>query len=122
VYHISHRVAVMYRGRIVELNTAAHVYAAPRHPYTKILLASRPVSVIDGVAPLPAAPVNGSGAALLSGGGGCPFAARCPAVMAICSQMEPPPTPVEGGFVRCHLHGAMAEHPTSVAPAHAGAE
>jgi peptide/nickel transport system ATP-binding protein len=124
VYHISHRVAVMYRGQIVELNTAAQVYAAPRHPYTKILLASRPVSVIDSVAPPAAAvPVNGNGSTLLgSGGGGCPFAARCPAVMPICKEMDPPATPVEGGFVRCHLYGTAAEQPSSLATAQAGAE
>ncbi len=123
VYHISHRVAVMYRGQIVELNTAAQVYAAPRHPYTRILLASRPVSVIDSVAPpAAAAPVNGNGSTLVGSGGGCPFAARCPAVMPICKEIEPPATPVEGGFVRCHLYGAGAELPASLATAQAGAE
>jgi ABC-type glutathione transport system ATPase component len=47
VYHISHRVAVMRQGRIVELGSADQVYGSPTHPYTKALLASRPSSAIS---------------------------------------------------------------------------
>jgi ABC-type oligopeptide transport system ATPase subunit len=47
VYHISHRVAVMQAGRIVESGTASQVYGSPRHPYTKALLASRPGSALE---------------------------------------------------------------------------
>jgi peptide/nickel transport system ATP-binding protein len=48
VYHISHRVAVMQAGRIVEMGDAAQVYTNPSHPYTKALLASRPASAVEG--------------------------------------------------------------------------
>jgi peptide/nickel transport system ATP-binding protein len=47
VYHISHRVAVMQAGRIVESGSASQVYGSPRHPYTKALLASRPGSALE---------------------------------------------------------------------------
>jgi ABC-type oligopeptide transport system ATPase subunit len=48
VYHISHRVAVMQAGRIVEMDSAGRVYGNPCHPYTKALLASRPGSALEG--------------------------------------------------------------------------
>jgi oligopeptide/dipeptide ABC transporter ATP-binding protein len=111
VYHISHRVAVMYRGRIVELNSAEQVYGSPRHPYTKTLLASRPVALLEdapgrtAVAPESAPPDAGAAA---DTGLGCPFAARCPDAMAICTEVEPPAIPVDGGLVRCHLYTTTA--------------
>ncbi len=105
VYHISHRVAVMYRGRIVEMGTARSVYEAPRHPYTKTLLASRP-SALAATTPagLPEPPPEIAPAAAAPSRG-CPFADRCPAVMPVCREVEPGPTAVDGGFVRCHLAG-----------------
>ncbi|HXA29658.1 MAG TPA: ABC transporter ATP-binding protein [Candidatus Angelobacter sp.] len=49
VFHISHRVAVMRQGRIVEIGSAEQVYGSPTHPYTKALLASRPSSAMKQV-------------------------------------------------------------------------
>jgi oligopeptide/dipeptide ABC transporter ATP-binding protein len=103
VYHISHRVAVMYRGRIVELNSAEEVYTAARHPYTKSLLASRPSIERAGTEvsrPQTTERPSGDGEVNATG---CPFVARCPAALAICQDVDPPPTWVNGGFVRCHL-------------------
>src|SRR5664279_2729152 len=50
VRRFTHRVAVMERGRVVEMGDTADVFSAPRHPYTKKLLASRPQRVVRPVA------------------------------------------------------------------------
>jgi peptide/nickel transport system ATP-binding protein/oligopeptide transport system ATP-binding protein len=103
VAHISHRVAVMYLGRIVEIANKAELFANPRHPYTQALLASVPVAdprmkrlkpLVDGDVPSPVNPPSG-----------CAFHTRCPHVMDVCS-VEAPPVVVApgGGTVRCHLH------------------
>ena len=78
IRHVSDRVAVMYRGKLVETAPAATLYSTPRHPYTKLLLRSVPV-------PDPKAEAerrrNAAGAEVVNAEaieGGCPFAARCP--------------------------------------------
>jgi oligopeptide/dipeptide ABC transporter ATP-binding protein len=78
IRHVSDRVAVMYRGKLVETAPAATLYAAPRHPYTQLLLRSVPV-------PDPKAEAqrrrNATGAEVINTQAiddGCPFAARCP--------------------------------------------
>jgi oligopeptide transport system ATP-binding protein len=82
VAHISHRVAVMYLGRIVELAEKSELFANPRHPYTQALLASVPVAnpkmkrlkpLIDGDVPSPINPPSG-----------CAFHTRCRYVMERC--------------------------------------
>ena len=76
VRRVSHRVAVMYAGRIVETGTVADIFARPAHPYTRGLLASiptlktnrqQPLAAIEGAVPSPA-----------SLPAGCSFAPRCP--------------------------------------------
>jgi oligopeptide transport system ATP-binding protein len=87
VAHISHRVAVMYLGRIVELAEKHELFANPRHPYTQALLASVPVAdprtkslkpLIDGDVPSPINPPSG-----------CAFHTRCPYVMDRCKVETP---------------------------------
>jgi oligopeptide transport system ATP-binding protein len=87
VAHISHRVAVMYLGRIVELAEKTELFANPRHPYTQALLASVPVAdprtkslkpLIDGDVPSPINPPSG-----------CAFHTRCPYVMERCKAETP---------------------------------
>ncbi|RKS70901.1 peptide/nickel transport system ATP-binding protein [Actinomadura pelletieri DSM 43383] len=100
VRHISHRVGVMYLGRIVETGPAERVYSAPAHPYTQALLSAIPDPrrrsgriVLEGDLPDPARPPVG-----------CPFQTRCGFVMDICKQRVPEHTAVEGGGeVACHL-------------------
>jgi oligopeptide/dipeptide ABC transporter ATP-binding protein len=90
IRHVSDRVAVMYRGKLVEMARAATLYAAPRHPYTQLLLRSVPV-------PDPRAEAERrrtvSGAEVINTeatAGGCPFAARCPmARFPTCSDKAP---------------------------------
>ena len=87
VAHISHRVAVMYLGRIVEIADKADLFANPRHPYTQALLASVPVAdpkkkslkpMIDGDVPSPINPPSG-----------CAFHTRCRYVMERCKVDTP---------------------------------
>jgi len=87
VEHISHRVAVMYLGRIVELTTRAELYRNPLHPYTRALLSAIPSpnprlkrerTILKGDIPSPLHPPKG-----------CRFHTRCPVAMDICSQEDP---------------------------------
>ena len=106
VRHISHRVAVMYLGHVVEVADRATLFAAPRHPYTEILLSAVPVPnprtpakriLLQGDPPSPANPPTG-----------CRFHTRCPLAQDICKQARPELTPREataGGtqWVACHF-------------------
>jgi peptide/nickel transport system ATP-binding protein len=103
VRHISHRVAVMYLGRIVESGPVERVYERPAHPYTQALLSAIPVPdpkrrgakriVLIGDLPDPSAPPPG-----------CPFHTRCAYAMDVCSRVVPEMTPIEGGgAAACHL-------------------
>jgi oligopeptide transport system ATP-binding protein len=104
VAHISHRVAVMYLGRIVEIADKTELFANPRHPYTQALLASVPVAnpktrslkpLIDGDVPSPINPPSG-----------CAFHTRCRYVMDRCKSETP--VLVDAGTqhqVACFLNG-----------------
>ena len=87
VAHISHRVAVMYLGRIVEIADKTELFDNPRHPYTQALLASVPVAnpktkrlkpLVDGDVPSPINPPSG-----------CAFHTRCRYVMDRCKSERP---------------------------------
>jgi oligopeptide/dipeptide ABC transporter ATP-binding protein len=90
IRHVSNRVAVMYRGRLVETAPAPALYTTPRHPYTQLLLRSVPVPDPRAEA-LRRQGVRGAEASNPEAGeGGCPFAARCPkAQFPTCSATAP---------------------------------
>ena len=102
VEHLTHRVAVMYLGRIVEIADRRALFATPRHPYTRALLSAVPVpdpgaarqrTVLRGDVPSPLAPPPG-----------CRFHTRCPAAFDRCKTEEPVPRQVAPGhIVACHL-------------------
>ena len=103
VQHISNRVAVMYLGKVVELNYAEAIFdGRAQHPYTKALLSSMPTVakehrqqriILEGNVPNAADPPSG-----------CNFHPRCPVAMPICSQIEPElDDRVAGHPVACHL-------------------
>jgi oligopeptide transport system ATP-binding protein len=103
VAHISHRVAVMYLGRVVEIADKTELFANPRHPYTQALLASVPVAdprakrlapMIDGDVPSPINPPSG-----------CAFHTRCRYVMDRCKIERPPLLAIDGQHqVACFLN------------------
>jgi oligopeptide/dipeptide ABC transporter ATP-binding protein len=90
VRQISDRVAVMYLGRVVETAPADELFAAPRHPYTRALLAAVPLPEPGGVPHPPLAGEPPSAAALPPG---CAFHPRCPVALAECRHAEPRPVP-----------------------------
>jgi oligopeptide transport system ATP-binding protein len=87
VGHMSHRVAVMYLGKIVEIGTREDIFRSALHPYTICLLESVPKMNPEGkgVKPL----LEGDVPSPINPPSGCPFHPRCPKVMPHCSQVAP---------------------------------
>ena len=102
VKHISHRIAVMYLGKVVELADKKDLFAAPLHPYTEALLgavpipnprAERRIIVLEGDIPSPITPPPG-----------CRFHTRCPCVFDRCQVEEPLLVEVAAGhWAACYL-------------------
>jgi peptide/nickel transport system ATP-binding protein len=105
VEHMTHRVAVMYLGKIVEIGPKRNIFAAPKHPYTEALLSAVPVPepgaarkriILKGDVPSPVNPPKG-----------CRFHTRCPYVFDRCRTEEPRlRLHGEGHLAACHLHDA----------------
>jgi oligopeptide transport system ATP-binding protein len=105
VRHISHRIAVMYLGRIVEIASRAELYARPLHPYTRALLAAIPIPDPEIEAGRPQQIITGEVPSAMRPPPGCRFHTRCPQAMDVCKTVDPPMREMEGGrAVACHLH------------------
>ena len=108
IKHVSHRIAVMYLGKIVETASKTSLFERPLHPYTQALLASVPkpdpqkrhsLAVLSGDVP---SPINVPT--------GCRFHPRCPQMKEECSRLAPSYIEVEHEhWVACHLYGAGNE-------------
>jgi oligopeptide/dipeptide ABC transporter ATP-binding protein len=102
VRHISHRVAVMYLGRIVELADRDALFAQPTHPYTEVLLSAIPQP--DPALRRPRIALVGEPPSASNPPPGCKFHTRCPLAQARCRVEEPELTPrPDGRQVACHL-------------------
>lgn len=102
VRQISHDVAVMYLGRIVEYGEAESLFRDPQHPYTQALLAAIP-SVVRHGAPR-VAPIQGDPPDPANPPSGCTFRTRCPRATALCAATAPAlQTLPDGRQVACHL-------------------
>ena len=103
VAHISHRIAVMYLGKIVETAESDALCARPMHPYTQALFAAALPSHPDDR--MQTKPITGEVPSALSPPAGCRFHPRCPSAMPDCSQIEPTLRRRDGGGeVACHLY------------------
>ncbi|HWX51369.1 MAG TPA: ABC transporter ATP-binding protein [Roseomonas sp.] len=108
VEHMTHRVAVMYLGQIVEIAPRRPLFGAPKHPYTEALLSAVPVPepgagrqriVLKGDVPSPINPPSG-----------CRFHTRCPYAFDRCKTDVPKLQQTQPGqWAACHLHDLPAE-------------
>ena len=101
VRSISHRVLVMYLGKLVEAADSGTLFTAPRHPYTQALLDSVPVP--DPVVVPKRAPLRGEVPSPVNPPPGCVFHPRCPKAEARCSSRAPDLHDVAGSSVACHF-------------------
>jgi len=108
VRHISHRVAVMYLGNIVEVADTDDVFARPQHPYTQALLAAAPD--LDPAKKSVIAAVQGELPSPLKVPSGCPFHTRCPHAFSRCVAEKPALLPhLPGHLTACHLYAAAGQ-------------
>jgi peptide/nickel transport system ATP-binding protein len=107
VEHMTHRVAVMYLGKMVEVAPKRALFAEPLHPYSEALLSAVPIPmpgeareriILKGDVPSPIRPPKG-----------CRFHTRCPYAFDRCRSEEPALRPLaEGHLAACHLHDRPA--------------
>jgi oligopeptide/dipeptide ABC transporter ATP-binding protein len=103
VEHLSHRVAIMYLGKIVEIAPSETIYKDAKHPYTRALLSAVPLPdperkkervALEGDVPSPVNPPAG-----------CSFHPRCPFREDVCDKVEPELQFADGHGVSCHVFG-----------------
>jgi peptide/nickel transport system ATP-binding protein len=99
VRHVADQVGVMYLGRLVELADKAHLFARPRHPYTRMLLDAIPDIHMSGRA---RTPVQGEVPNPLNPPTGCSFNPRCPHANERCRVERPLFKPIDDVIVACH--------------------
>jgi oligopeptide/dipeptide ABC transporter ATP-binding protein len=108
VRYLSHRIVVLYQGRVMETGTAESVYANPAHPYTRNLLAAAPVpDPVRQRARTKSWQVPAGRDIAAPGADACPFAPRCRHVIDKCWHERPSRVPTETGYATCHRVGEI---------------
>lgn len=114
VKHISHDVAVMYLGEVVETGPTTTIFNAPAHPYTKALLTAVPQMKVGDktTAARQRIVLQGEVPSLITPPSGCKFHTRCPELLGeICKTVVPQRRDLGGGqFVHCHLFDGVGPH------------
>ncbi|MGI6855131.1 ABC transporter ATP-binding protein [Mesorhizobium sp. 1B3] len=106
VSHVSHRIAVMYLGRLVEVGTVDQIMSEPLHPYTRALLRSRPVPVPASMRTRTRPALTGEIPSALTPPSGCRFRTRCQFAQARCAEEAPALREMRAGQqVACHFAG-----------------
>ncbi|OCP16209.1 ABC transporter ATP-binding protein [Ensifer sp. LC163] len=105
VRHVSHRVAVIYLGAIVEIGPSEALFSKPMHPYSQALLAAAPS--LDPSERRRAPALSGELPSPLDIPPGCPFHVRCPHATELCSREKPALRPVGNGMTACHFAEAI---------------
>lgn len=101
--YVGDRTIVMYAGHMVEGAESTELMESPAHPYTRLLLSAVPNPHVNEAERTLQA--RGEVPSLVDPPPGCPFAARCPQVMAVCREAMPARTAIaEGHWVTCHLY------------------
>jgi len=103
VRHLSHRVLVMYAGKLVEIAAPDTLFASPRHPYTRALLAAVPTIGAKARGAAPPLSLEEQTAAARPTGSGCAYRDRCPYALPVCETTAPPlAEAATGHWVACH--------------------
>jgi len=114
VRFMSHSVAIMYLGQIVEYGEAEDVFTNPLHPYTRALMSASlltlPEDEDQSISPII---LSGEMPSPLNPPPGCRFHTRCTEAMDICAKQEPVLRAVGNHLVRCHVHENPDLHPES---------
>jgi oligopeptide transport system ATP-binding protein len=104
VRHISHRVMVLYLGKVMELAERDAFYANPMHPYSKALISAIPLPDPKAERARERVMLHGDLPSPLNPPEGCRFCTRCPMAQEVCHGTEPPLTPrSDGRLVACHF-------------------
>ena len=99
VHHVSNKIGVMYLGKLCEVATSNELFASPKHPYTRLLLATLPDMEMTGKERVP---VQGEVPNPIDPPTGCAFHPRCSLANQRCKQEPPTLIKSDSSFVACH--------------------